>query len=116
MNFFRLCNLPCELTLFFVLSQSYSAWCSHRTKCRTDSVVHSVHKRIEMVTGIPANHSEDFQILKYEPGQFYRQHHDYIGHQRDRRSGPRMLTFFLYLSDVEEGKQKSMFCTVMNEN
>ena len=56
-----------------------------------------------MVTGIPANHSEDFQILKYEPGQFYRQHHDYIGHQRDRQSGPRMLTFFLYLSDVEEG-------------
>merc|ERR1711966_140892 len=47
--------------------------------------------------------TEDLQMLKYEPGQFYRQHHDYIGHQRDRRSGPRVLTFFLYLSDVEEG-------------
>ena len=37
------------------------------------------------VTGIPPENSEDFQILKYEPGQFYRQHHDYIEFQRDRR-------------------------------
>ena len=30
-------------------------------------------------------------------------HHDYIPHQRDRQCGPRILTFFLYLSDVEAG-------------
>merc|ERR1719384_2294000 len=47
---------------------------------------------------------EDFQILHYEVGEFYRTHHDYIGHQKDRKCGPRILTFFLYLSDVlEEG-------------
>ena len=40
---------------------------------------------------------------QYEPGQFYNAHHDYIGHQRNRHSGPRILTFFLYLSDVEAG-------------
>ena len=40
---------------------------------------------------------------KYEVGQFYNPHHDYIGHQRDRQPGPRILTFFLYLTDVEEG-------------
>jgi len=32
-----------------------------------------------------------------------RTHHDYIPHQRDRQCGPRILTFFLYLSDVEAG-------------
>ena len=28
---------------------------------------------------------------------------DYIPHQRSRQCGPRVLTFFLYLSDVEVG-------------
>lgn len=32
-----------------------------------------------------------------------RSHHDYIPAQQDRQCGPRILTFFLYLSDVEEG-------------
>lgn len=32
-----------------------------------------------------------------------RVHHDYIPHQLDRQCGPRILTFFLYLSDVEGG-------------
>jgi len=82
---------------------SENAWCSYAKGCRNDTLVAGVHARMAMVTGIPGNHSEDLQMLKYEPGQFYRQHHDYIGHQRDRRSGPRVLTFFLYLSDVEEG-------------
>lgn len=80
---------------------SENAWCSFRDGCRNDTIVGLVHDRIANVTRIAANNSEDFQILKYEPGQFYRQHHDYIEHQRDRRCGPRILTFFLYLSDVE---------------
>ena len=41
--------------------------------------------RSMQVTGIPTENSEDLQVLKYEPGQFYRRHHDYIPHQRDRR-------------------------------
>lgn len=82
---------------------SENSWCSHRNNCRNDTLVQRVHDRIAKVTGIPADNSEDLQLLKYEPGQFYKTHHDYIEHQRDRRSGPRILTFFLYLSDLEEG-------------
>lgn len=41
--------------------------------------------------------------MQYEVGQYYRSHHDYIRHQRERHCGPRILTFFLYLTDVEEG-------------
>mmetsp|Transcript_13489 Transcript_13489/g.19441 ORF Transcript_13489/g.19441 Transcript_13489/m.19441 type:complete len:132 (+) Transcript_13489:876-1271(+) len=59
--------------------------------------------RMSDVMGIPAVNSEDLQVLKYEKGQFYNSHHDYIGHQKDRQCGPRILTFFLYLSDVEAG-------------
>ena len=38
-----------------------------------------------------------------ELGQFYETHDDYIEQQRDTIPGPRVLTLFMYLSDVEEG-------------
>jgi hypothetical protein len=42
------------------------------------------------------------QILKYEPGQFYKQHHDQqTAHWTPQ--GVRVYTFFVYLSDVEAG-------------
>ena len=82
---------------------SENAWCSEKTGCRDDPISKRVMERIANVTKIPSENFEDFQMLKYEEGQFYRVHHDYIGHQRDRACGPRILTFFLYLSDVEEG-------------
>ena len=45
-----------------------------------------------------------FLVLKYDLGQKYNAHMDYSGFtQGDRTCGPRILTFFLYLSDVEEG-------------
>lgn len=82
---------------------SENAWCSSRNGCRREPMADLIHKRIAKVLGIPAENSEDFQILRYEVGQFYNTHHDYIPHQRDRQCGPRILTFFIYLSDVEAG-------------
>ena len=35
--------------------------------------------------------------------QFYGQHNDYIEFQRERPCGVRILTFYIYLNDVEEG-------------
>jgi prolyl 4-hydroxylase len=46
------------------------------------------------------------QLLDYGPGQFYGRHHDQgqaEAHDPAYSPGPRVLTFFLYLSDVEEG-------------
>jgi len=82
---------------------SENAWCSTKSGCRQATVPQRVHNRMSTVLGIPADNSEDLQILKYEVGQFYNVHHDYIPHQRERQCGPRLLTFFLYLSDVEAG-------------
>eukprot|EP00957_Ditylum_brightwellii_P208139 15356017-Ditylum_brightwellii.AAC.1 len=66
------------------------------------SEVQSVTKKIVKVTGIPKENYESFQILDYNPDQFYRRHHD--SSVRDvTPPGPRIMTFFLYLSDVEEG-------------
>ena len=82
---------------------SHNAWCTTKNGCREDEIAQQIMDRIGNVTNIPSYHFEDFQILKYEDGQHYRAHHDYISHQKDRQCGPRILTFFLYLSDVDAG-------------
>ena len=82
---------------------SENAWCSSRNGCRQKEVPVRLHNRMSKVMGIPPENSEDLQILKYGVGQFYNTHHDYIPHQKDRQCGPRILTFFIYLSDVEAG-------------
>jgi len=58
---------------------------------------------MEHITGIPDGNSENLQLLRYEVGQFYQHHNDFIDYQVDRPTGPRILTFFLYLNDVEQG-------------
>lgn len=80
---------------------SSNAWCVGA--CEKLPEVDSVTERIEMVTKVPRTHYESFQILEYEPDQFYRMHHDSSGRKDDTPSGHRILTFFLYLSDVEDG-------------
>jgi len=80
---------------------STNAWCTDQ--CYDDPLSQQVVDRIGNVTGIHDINHENLQLLRYEEGQFYAAHHDYIPHHIDRQSGPRILTFFLYLSDVEEG-------------
>jgi len=82
---------------------SENAWCSTRSGCREKIVPKRILNRMSTVMGIPPENNEDFQILKYELGQFYNTHHDYIPHQKSNQCGPRIFTFYLYLSDVESG-------------
>ena len=53
------------------------------------------------MTGVPQNNYESFQILQYDEGQFYRKHHDSSQQNAKKPAGHRILTFFLYLNDVE---------------
>jgi 2OG-Fe(II) oxygenase superfamily/ShK domain-like len=80
---------------------STNAWCTG--DCYEHDVTQSVHDYIENVTGVPRINYEYLQILRYEVGQFYGRHHDFVPHHSDRSCGPRILTVFLYLNDVEEG-------------
>jgi prolyl 4-hydroxylase len=80
---------------------SANTWCVE--DCYNDELNQNVLRTVENVTGIPDNHSEYWQLLKYEVGQFYATHHDYIPFHNDRYQGVRILTVFLYLNDVEEG-------------
>ena len=47
---------------------STNAWCEE--DCKEDPVTVGIMERMEYVTGLPASHSEDLQLLRYEPGQF----------------------------------------------
>lgn len=80
---------------------STNAWC--KEKCMANATAVELLERIDSITGIPYANYESFQLLRYETSQHYNVHHDFIEHQVDRMCGPRILTFFLYLSDVEEG-------------
>lgn len=87
-----------------VLSQgrtSSNAWC--RDKCERHPDVKSITKKIEEVIEIDRSNFESFQVLRYETNQRYQAHHDMSPAQNRLACGPRILTFFLYLSDVEEG-------------
>jgi len=80
---------------------SSNSWC--RGACEDHPDVKSVMRKIEEVTYVPYRNYESFQVLRYEQGQKYTVHHDYGIEDIKLPCGPRILTFFLYLSDVEEG-------------
>jgi hypothetical protein len=80
---------------------SDSAWC--KDSCDSNPDVKNIVKKIQSLTNIPSNNYEAFQVLKYETGQLYKIHHDSSFSQSKLVCGTRVLTVFLYLSDVEEG-------------
>jgi prolyl 4-hydroxylase len=80
---------------------STNAWCTDL--CFEDPISKQVHQKLDDLTLLPRENGEYMQLLKYEVGQFYGTHHDYIDNDVDRPQGVRLLTVFLYLNDVEAG-------------
>lgn len=54
---------------------SSNAWCDET--CIDNPLIKGVIDRMEHLVQIPYGHSEFLQLLKYEPGQFYEEHHDW---------------------------------------
>ncbi|KAL1510841.1 hypothetical protein AB1Y20_007123 [Prymnesium parvum] len=80
---------------------SATSWCNV-PYCEGDPTIQQIRARIANVTGVPISHGEHVQVLRYEVGQFYKEHHDQNALPHSPW-GPRLFTFFLYLSDVDEG-------------
>jgi len=80
---------------------STNTWCGEG--CRDDPIIKKVIERMESLTGIPYANFEDLQLVRYEIGQRYEEHHDYSSSHEGTQYGPRILTVFFYLNDVEEG-------------
>jgi len=89
---------------------SCTTWCDNAT-CYDHPIVKRIYERVAAVTQVPPENFEYMQLLRYMPCthagakdcQFYRRHHDTIPELATMQPGPRVYTFFLYLSDVEEG-------------
>jgi len=80
---------------------SSQCWCM-TPNCEDDYILKNIEKRVSNIVDLPVKNSEFFQILKYTENQYYQRHHDQNCHH-DSIQGARTLTFFIYLSDVEEG-------------
>ena len=68
----------------------------------SDPLVNLVHERVVNLTGVPKPNAEFFQVLRYEPGQFYKVHHDQNAHY-ESLMGVRLFTFFIYLRSPTHG-------------
>ena len=89
---------------------SSTFWCNN--ECQYTEVSSKIASLIKEVIHIPTNHFEPIQILKYNVGEKFVTHHDYSYQELTLPCGPRVITFFLYLSDVEEGGET--FFPVLN--
>jgi hypothetical protein len=81
---------------------SSTFWCRF-ADCKDGEASMHIRGKIAEVLGIEDRHLEPIQLLKYEQGQSFVTHHDFSYQELSLACGPRVLTFFLYLSDVEEG-------------
>eukprot|EP00929_Paragymnodinium_shiwhaense_P059042 TRINITY_DN29559_c0_g1_i1.p1 TRINITY_DN29559_c0_g1~~TRINITY_DN29559_c0_g1_i1.p1 ORF type:complete len:381 (-),score=70.40 TRINITY_DN29559_c0_g1_i1:8-1150(-) len=79
---------------------SEQIWCE-TAHCEKQPGMNRLVSRVEKITKIKRARFEDTQVLRYLNGQEYRTHNDFIdGHTR-LACGPRIMTFFVYLSDAK---------------
>ncbi len=85
---------------------SKTAWCGS-AECRTHPTHVAVLERLMGMLGLPVGNAEPMQLIEYELGDRYGKHHDWVPQFTLNVVGPRVLTFFLYLSDVADGGETS---------
>uniref|UniRef100_A0A7S0Q056 Fe2OG dioxygenase domain-containing protein n=1 Tax=Coccolithus braarudii TaxID=221442 RepID=A0A7S0Q056_9EUKA len=80
--------------------------------CIQQPFINELSRRVSDLLQLPSRNFESNEFVRYEVGGHYRWHPDeYSWSKRSPPdpvavlSGPRVLTFFMYLSDVEEGGQ-----------
>jgi len=63
----------------------------HLVRSMDEALIGPIHERLSALAKMPTNQLEDLIVVKYEPGQFFRPHHDGVF---------RPYTVFLYLNDL----------------
>lgn len=86
------------------IRNSQQAWLSH-----DDVVVKTLLDRLQQRFGVNPLHAESLQVVRYRPGEYYKEHHDSCCDKRQvctdflSKSGHRILTVLIYLNDDFEG-------------
>lgn len=71
--------------------------------CDTSTASQLVQRRAGAIARTPVANIDFVQALRYRTGMFYKRHHDNRESFKYLPCGTRTFTFFVYLSDVEEG-------------
>lgn len=77
-------------------------------KENSDPILTNVLRKSESYCGLPFKNIEPIQLVRYEPGQYFKPHYDYLDRKIDmyrenvERNGQRKYTFFVYLTDVPD--------------
>mmetsp|Transcript_31206 Transcript_31206/g.45471 ORF Transcript_31206/g.45471 Transcript_31206/m.45471 type:complete len:382 (+) Transcript_31206:160-1305(+) len=82
---------------------SKTASCVGFDACNDDDMYQTILGRISSVTRTPLDNFEPMEFVKYGYAESYGVHHDYRVHDSWKPAGPRVLSLFLCLSDVEDG-------------
>ena len=74
-----------------------------------DKVLLNILQKTSDYVKLPTKNIEPIQLVRYEPGQYFKPHYDYLDRkigmyqENIKRNGQRKYTFFVYLTDVPEG-------------
>ena len=71
-------------------------------------LIAKLDERISQLTGIPSDHGEGLQVMRYGVGAEYAPHYDYfalgsLGERRHLKHGQRVASLVIYLNDVDAG-------------
>lgn len=77
---------------------------------KNSPIAKPIYEKISSYFNIPIENAEDLQVVRYQPGQYYNEHHDSCCDGNDKclsfvqKGGQRKLTVLIYLNnDFDEG-------------
>jgi len=83
--------------------QRASATSFCRGQCEWDVHAAKFASRTEALLNVSALNFEPVQFVRYESGQYYKQHSDFVHEDVEKPPGPRLFTLFTYLSPPVRG-------------
>lgn len=87
-----------------------------------DKVLLNVLDKASKYGGLPSKNIEPIQLVRYEPGQYFKSHYDYLDEKLPiykkniERNGQRELTFFVYLTDVDDDAGGKTYFPKLNKH
>ena len=87
-----------------------------------DKVLLNVLDKASEYGGLPAKNIEPIQLVRYEPGQYFKPHYDYLDKNLPiyknniEKNGQRQLTFFVYLTDVDKDAGGKTYFPKLNKH
>lgn len=73
-----------------------------------DKIMLGILEKTSKMGGLPKENIEPIQLVKYIPGQYFKNHYDFLDRRNPiykkniEKNGQRQQTFFVYLNDVED--------------